>query len=1524
MVDACSAIEYDQEMTFFQVGSNPLNTSSLTVSWPTAANSWNGLCSNPAFIASVNATITGGGVVLPLPVSGILPANANVVLITSTPATSASSFANLTDTLYAMFQCPGNTNGHFSNNTGLPGIRTLIMNFGAGCTDTTTYDPSLLINQNGTTGGNAAINNGAYVLYSANGTPTYYNFGCTIPNTILSTQVILVAPPQVTPTFIQVGPYCQNAAAPALPGISNNGIAGTWSPATINTSTAGTSTYTFTPNAGQCATTATMNITVAAIVTSTTNITICSDQLPYSWNSLSYNAAGTFNVTLTSSAGCDSIATLNLTVNPVVTSITNTTICSNQLPYSWNSQTYNAGGTYNVTLTSSAGCDSIATLNLTVNPVVTSTTNMTICSNQLPYSWNSQTYNAGGTYTVTLTSNAGCDSIATLNLTINGVVTSTTNTTICSNQLPYSWNSQTYNAAGTFNVTLTSSAGCDSIATLNLTVNPVVTSTTNTTICSNQLPYTWNSQTYNAAGTFNVTLISSAGCDSIATLNLIVNPVVTSTTNTTICSNQLPYSWNSQTYNAAGTFNVTLTSSAGCDSIATLNLTVNPIVTSTTNTTICSNQLPYSWNSQTYNAGGTYNVTLTSSAGCDSIATLNLTVNPIVTSTTNTTICSNQLPYSWNSQTYNAGGTYNVTLTSSAGCDSIATLNLTVNPVVTSTTNTTICSNQLPYSWNSQTYNAAGSFNVTLTSSTGCDSIATLNLTVNNTLTSTTNVTICTNQLPYSWNSQTYNAAGTFNVTLTSTAGCDSIATLNLTVNPVLTSTTNVTICSNQLPYSWNSQTYNAAGTFSVTLTSTSGCDSIATLNLTVNNTLTSTTDVTICSNQLPYSWNSQTYNAAGTFNVTLTSTSGCDSIATLNLTVNSVLTSTTDITICTNQLPYSWNSQTYNAAGTYNVTLTNTSGCDSIATLNLTVNNTLTSTTDVTICSNQLPYSWNSQTYNAAGTFNVTLTSTSGCDSIATLNLTVNNTLTSTTDVTICSNQLPYSWNSQTYNAAGTFNVTLTSTSGCDSIATLNLTVNNTLTSTTDVTICSNQLPYSWNSQTYNAAGTFNVTLTSTSGCDSIATLNLTVNSVLTSTTDVTICSNQLPYSWNSQTYSAGGTFNVTLTSTSGCDSIATLNLTVNNTLTSTTDVTICTNQLPYSWNNQTYNAAGTFNVTLTSSAGCDSIATLNLTVNNTLTSTTNVTICTNQLPYSWNSQTYNAAGTFNVTLTSTSGCDSIATLNLTVNNTLTSTTDVTICSNQLPYSWNSQTYNAAGTFNVTLTSSSGCDSIATLNLTVNSILTSTTDVTICSNQLPYSWNSQIYNAAGTFNVTLTSSSGCDSIATLNLNVNNTLTSTTDVTICSNQLPYSWNSQTYNAAGTFNVTLPSSAGCDSIATLNLTVNSVLTSTTDITICSNQLPYSWNSQTYNAAGTFNITLTSTSGCDSIATLNLTVNNTLTSTTDLTICSNQLPYTWNSQTYNAAGTFNVTLTSTSGCDSIATLNSNRQQYTHQYNRYNDLL
>jgi hypothetical protein len=76
----------------------------------------------------------------------------------------------------------------------------------------------------------------------------------------VNTTMIIVVTTQVTPTFTQLGPLCQNSAAPTLPLTSNNGITGTWSPATINTATAGTTTYTFTPANGQCAVNTTMII----------------------------------------------------------------------------------------------------------------------------------------------------------------------------------------------------------------------------------------------------------------------------------------------------------------------------------------------------------------------------------------------------------------------------------------------------------------------------------------------------------------------------------------------------------------------------------------------------------------------------------------------------------------------------------------------------------------------------------------------------------------------------------------------------------------------------------------------------------------------------------------------------------------------------------------------------------------------------------------------------------------------------------------------------------------------------------------------------------------------------------------------------------------------------------------------------------------------------------------------------------------------------------------------------------------
>src|SRR5205085_9802188 len=100
-------------------------------------------------------------------------------------------------------------------------------------------------------------------------------------------------------------------------------------------------------------------------------------------------------------AGCDSTATLVLAINQTSNSITNVTKCSNDLPFVWNGTEYSVAGTYTVGgFTNVGGCDSTATLVLTVNQTSGSTTNVTKCSNELPFVWNGTEYSIGGTYTV--------------------------------------------------------------------------------------------------------------------------------------------------------------------------------------------------------------------------------------------------------------------------------------------------------------------------------------------------------------------------------------------------------------------------------------------------------------------------------------------------------------------------------------------------------------------------------------------------------------------------------------------------------------------------------------------------------------------------------------------------------------------------------------------------------------------------------------------------------------------------------------------------------------------------------------------------------------------------------------------------------------------------------------------------------------------------------------------------------------------------------------------------------------------
>ncbi|MFY7963870.1 MAG: LamG domain-containing protein, partial [Chitinophagaceae bacterium] len=252
-----------------------------------------------------------------------------------------------------------------------------------------------------------------------------------------------------------------------------------------------------------------------------------------------------------------------------------------------------------------------------------------------------------GSYTLTgIDAITGCTATsAPITFTINQV-TSSTKTVLTANS-SYTWNGVTYIANGTYNKTgLTNSKGCDSTATLILTLNASCTNsatTINLAVCPSQLPYLWNGMNLLGVGTYIYSLPNTQGCDSVVTFHLSLKTNTTSTTNIAICPSQLPYNWNGSR-TAAGTYTFTTTNSQGCDSVATLNLSLKTNTTSATNISICPSQLPYNWNGSRA-AAGTYIYTTTNAQGCDSTATLVLTLKtapatPTVTTNGATSFCS--------------------------------------------------------------------------------------------------------------------------------------------------------------------------------------------------------------------------------------------------------------------------------------------------------------------------------------------------------------------------------------------------------------------------------------------------------------------------------------------------------------------------------------------------------------------------------------------------------------------------------------------------------------------------------------------------------------------------------------------------------------------------------------------------------------------------------------------------------------------------------------------------------------------
>ena len=223
--------------------------------------------------------------------------------------------------------------------------------------------------------------------------------------------------------------------------------------------------------------------------------------------------------------------------------------------------------------------------------------------------------------------------------------------------------------------------------------------------------------------------------------------------------------------------------------------------------------------------------------------------------------------------------------------------------------------------------------------------------------------------------------ANCYLVTMQDSLGCIDSANICITSPDSIYSITNITACEN---FAWNYNIYSLSGTYNSVLSASNGCDSSAILNLVINYSDTSYTNVSSCND---FVWNGITYSSSGTYYSSLnqfTNTSGCDSIVCLNLTINALDSSNISVVACNS---YFWNGVTYSTGGIYINTFTNLNGCDSIVTLDLSINYFCIGCTD-SLANNYNPFSTidDSTCLYSSFTFGCTDTSALNYDLLATV----------------------------------------------------------------------------------------------------------------------------------------------------------------------------------------------------------------------------------------------------------------------------------------------------------------------------------------------------------------------------------------------------------------------------------------------------------------------------------------------------------------------------------------------------------
>lgn len=386
---------------------------------------------------------------------------------------------------------------------------------------------------------------------------------------------------------------------------------------------------------------------------------------------------------------------------------------------------------------------------------------------------------------------------------------------------------------------------------------------------------------------------------------------------------------------------------------------------------------------------------------------------------------------------------------------------------------------------------------------------------------------------------------------------------------------------------------------------------------------------------------------------------------------------------------------------------------------------------------------------------------------------------------------------------------------------------------------------------------------------------------------------------------FSAAGNFQQTFINQNGCDSVVSFDLAINANSLFQENITLCAGDSYLLPSGIIANAAGLYTSLLQTAKGCDSTIETDVVVLPTYFFQNMVSICAGETHLLPDGGSADSAGIYVSTLQTTNGCDSVIETTVILNNTYFQTASTEICMGDSIILPSGVKAFSSGVYKDTLQTVQGCDSVIETTLIVRPVQSLAVQASICDNQSYLLPSGISTSQAGIYSDTLSSIYGCDSIIVTDLNVESTFTTNLQETICSNQFYTMPSGQTQNTTGVYVEQLSAVSGCDSVVTVNLQVNPVSFTSLNASICSNQGYFLPSGTEVFQAGMYTDVVANGLGCDSTIEVNLSVLPSVEYVDSISICeggSLTLPDGTELTNISVSLNYFSNFTASNGCDS----------------------